>query len=204
MARPCSICTHARRAEIDAALTGGASLRDVAAQFGLPSRTSLHRHRTEHLGREVTFHIPPSASAHAVASVATHIEGAPGAPVPPENVLDHLFARASANAETRSLQDYARLTFDGLAHVYASAVASGDHGVAVRALRELRAMTQFHAIVSPQKLHEHPGWRQPPEARDPVFALERLLLAQTTGCAAEEAAARAELGASAWPADPIH
>ena len=48
MARKCSCCFHAQASEIDAALIGGASVRDVAGRFGL-SRTSVARHGTDHL-----------------------------------------------------------------------------------------------------------------------------------------------------------
>lgn len=199
MPRPCTICSHASRAEIDAALEGGASLDDVVAQFALPSRSALQRHRVGHLGRAVTFHIPPATMtpppAHAEDGIPTgHLPGA-------EAALAALFERATGGP-ARSLQEVAQLTIDGLMHVYAVANTSGDLGVAVRALRELRALLQFHALVTPDKLRQHPGWHEPPAPRDPIFALERLFLAQMTGSADEETVARAELG---WPAEPpIH
>ncbi|GEL41799.1 hypothetical protein MEX01_23900 [Methylorubrum extorquens] len=84
---------------------------------------------------------------------------------------------------------------DGLAHVFAAANAAGDLSVAVRALRELRGLLQFHALVSPDKLRQHPGWREAEVPRDPIAALERLLLAQMTRAPAEIEAARAELEA---------
>lgn len=202
MPRLCSICSHASRAEIDAALEGGASLDDVVAQFALPSRSALQRHRVGHLGRAVKFHNPPAAVTPLPAPAANGLSTDP--PPGPEAALAALFERATGGP-ARSLQEIAQLTVDGLMHVYAVANTSGDLGVAVRALRELRALLQFHALVTPDKLSQHPGWRQPPEVRDPIFALERLLLAQVTGSAEEEAAARAELGDRAWPADPpIH
>jgi hypothetical protein len=45
----CTICANPKRAEIDAALVVGCSLRDVAGQFGL-SRSAVHRHQ-EHVPR---------------------------------------------------------------------------------------------------------------------------------------------------------
>jgi hypothetical protein len=44
----CSACAHEKRAEIDRALLGGASLRDVAGQFGL-SKSAVARHKDEHI-----------------------------------------------------------------------------------------------------------------------------------------------------------
>ena len=49
MPRVCSICTHAQRADIDAALVRRDSLRDIAGRFGV-SRSALARHSDEHLG----------------------------------------------------------------------------------------------------------------------------------------------------------
>lgn len=169
MPAPCSICSHPQRAEIDEALRAGASLAAVAAQFGLPSRTSLHRHRTGHLGRAVTFNLP--------ATTAAPLGAAPGGtePIDTSAELERLFARAAGSS--RSLQDYARLLCDGLAHVYAAANASGDLSVAVRALREMRAMLAFHALVQPEKLGAHPGWRTEPKPVDPLSYLERWLTA---------------------------
>jgi hypothetical protein len=48
MPRPCSICTHPQRHDIDQALTAGEALRNMAPRFGT-SVTALHRHKHEHL-----------------------------------------------------------------------------------------------------------------------------------------------------------
>lgn len=184
MPRPCSMCAHPRRAEIDAYLAASASLDDVIARFGLPSRSALQRHRASHLGRAVTFHLPLAASAPSVVPSSGGLDT--GA------ALDRLFVRAAASPD-RTLQDWVRLTLDGLGHVYAAAATLGDHEIAVRALRELRALLQFHALVHPDKLRAHPGWREPPQARDSVFDLERLLLADLTGATGEVADALAAL-----------
>ncbi|WP_156635766.1 hypothetical protein [Methylobacterium sp. Leaf123] len=188
MGRPCTICAHPQRAEIDVALQGGASLDDVVVQFALSSRSALQRHRASHLGRAVSFTLPVIS---AQLPGAAHAEGS--APLDSSAELDRLFARAAVN--TRSLQEHAALVTDGLAHVYAAAATAGDWSSAVRALRELRGILQFHALVSPEKLRQHPGWREEEVPRDPIVALERLLLAQMTGEHAEIEAARAELEA---------
>jgi hypothetical protein len=41
--RPCTICTHAERAVIEAELEAGQPLRDIAVEYGA-SKTALHRH----------------------------------------------------------------------------------------------------------------------------------------------------------------
>lgn len=48
----CSICTNPQRAEIDKALVAGESLRDIAGRFGT-SRTTLGRHKNDHLGEQI-------------------------------------------------------------------------------------------------------------------------------------------------------
>jgi hypothetical protein len=47
--RPCTICTHARRGEIEAALTAGVgSFRNLATQFGV-GEAALRRHAQNHI-----------------------------------------------------------------------------------------------------------------------------------------------------------
>ncbi len=51
--RTCTICSHAARAAIDAALVSGASLRDIAGQFHV-SKTAVARHADGHIAATVT------------------------------------------------------------------------------------------------------------------------------------------------------
>jgi hypothetical protein len=46
--RPCSICTHEQRGEIDRALVSGTPVRLVAGRFGT-SKSAASRHRRDHL-----------------------------------------------------------------------------------------------------------------------------------------------------------
>lgn len=48
MPRVCTICIHAERANIDQALVGGGSFRDIAGHYGL-SKSSVERHKADHL-----------------------------------------------------------------------------------------------------------------------------------------------------------
>lgn len=50
MSRPCTVCTHASRTDIDKALVEGFALRIVAERFGV-GRHALHSHKSQHLGR---------------------------------------------------------------------------------------------------------------------------------------------------------
>src|ERR1700677_1805523 len=44
MHRSCTVCAHPRRAEIDAALVGGTTLREIAGRTGT-TKSALDRHR---------------------------------------------------------------------------------------------------------------------------------------------------------------
>ncbi len=46
--RICTICTHAERSAIDAAIVAGASCRDIAGRYGV-SKTAVSRHAGDHL-----------------------------------------------------------------------------------------------------------------------------------------------------------
>jgi hypothetical protein len=48
MARTCTVCRHAERLAINAALVAGEPFRAIAGRLGL-SRTALQRHKAEHL-----------------------------------------------------------------------------------------------------------------------------------------------------------
>lgn len=50
MARPCSVCAHPRRQEIDVALISGESFRNIAERFGT-SPAALHRHKAHVAGQ---------------------------------------------------------------------------------------------------------------------------------------------------------
>ena len=50
MARTCTVCRHADRAAIDAALVGGEAYRSVAQRFAA-SPDAVHRHKAAHLSR---------------------------------------------------------------------------------------------------------------------------------------------------------
>lgn len=45
MSKPCSICTHAKRKDIDQLLLSGTSYRDIAGQYRDVSKSALERHK---------------------------------------------------------------------------------------------------------------------------------------------------------------
>jgi hypothetical protein len=88
MPRPCSICTHSQRHAIDAALTAGEALRNMAPRFGT-SVTALHRHKHEHLS------IPLTQAQHATSDT----------PQPPTEPAQAALSHEAA----RTLQQYRAL-----------------------------------------------------------------------------------------------
>ena len=52
MARPCSICQHTNREEIDHLIIDGVPYREIAARYGT-SQTTVGRHKEAHLGARV-------------------------------------------------------------------------------------------------------------------------------------------------------
>jgi len=64
MPQTCSVCKHAERAAIDAALVGGESLRNIAEQYSV-STTALHRHKTDHIPANMAQAKEAASLAHA-------------------------------------------------------------------------------------------------------------------------------------------
>lgn len=65
MTRPCTVCIHTDRSEIDAALVAGTPYRELALRFAL-SVHALSRHRDRH--------IPPALSAASAAADVTRAD----------------------------------------------------------------------------------------------------------------------------------
>jgi hypothetical protein len=53
MAKECGVCLHPRRADIDAALLAGRSLRDIAGQF-VTGKNPLARHKKDHISKTLS------------------------------------------------------------------------------------------------------------------------------------------------------
>ena len=59
VARPCSVCNHPDRGQVEAELLQGISLRTVGGRHGLSS-SALQRHRTTHMAAIPEAELPPS------------------------------------------------------------------------------------------------------------------------------------------------
>ena len=97
MPRPCSICIHPQRQAIDAALTAGEALRNMAPRFGT-SVTALHRHKHEHL-------LVPLADVQQPQTSAPVAQGLPPMPQAPPIPLSPEVQRALA-AYQSAMHDY--------------------------------------------------------------------------------------------------
>lgn len=73
MGRPCTVCQHAERREVDRALVAGESFRLVAIRFGL-GPASVQRHLNTHVGRAKAK--AKAAATHAVVREARAAEAA--------------------------------------------------------------------------------------------------------------------------------
>jgi hypothetical protein len=52
MAQTCTICTHARRVDINRSLVDGSPVRELAKRFGV-SKSALQRHKDDHLSKVI-------------------------------------------------------------------------------------------------------------------------------------------------------
>jgi hypothetical protein len=94
MGRPCNICAHSDRGQIDAALMAGVeSLRIIADRFGV-SKLSVFRHSRNHLA-------PEAVQSLSVDAEATEAGGDDASPTPPAQADLVAIAKLEEIAEER-------------------------------------------------------------------------------------------------------
>ncbi len=71
MAKICTVCKHPKRGEIETALSGGTSYRDITRQFGV-SRSAICRHKVHKTGPPER-NVPPASEAHTGAAAAASV-----------------------------------------------------------------------------------------------------------------------------------
>jgi hypothetical protein len=122
MARACSICSHPRISEIDAALKGNVAYRRVAKHFEA-SESSMFRHAKQHLlMRSAGYPVANACRADDAVSAASESDGS--APDRPKESLDLLDSMVRLqNCTLRILE---------------SSQAAGRHETALKAIREMR------------------------------------------------------------------
>lgn len=129
MPRTCTICTHERRADIDAALLNGEALRNIAQRYGT-SATALHRHK-DHLPGQL-------AKAHAAAEVAQA-----------DTLLERLI---ELNTETRAVLADAKLEGNGVLRLQAIARLEKQFELEGKLLGELQSGPVVNVTISPEWL----------------------------------------------------
>lgn len=125
MPRPCTICAHLRRDEIDRAVVAGQTLQATAQAFAV-SVQALGRHTRDHLRRRIA----------AVSAVDPAIPFPTVEPIIEEPIAAFFRARCMAElGEAASLRDHALRDLDRLEALLAAAVAANDGGAILATLR---------------------------------------------------------------------
>jgi len=145
MARPCSICSHSERLEIDRLLLQGTPYRDIAGRFGL-SKTAVSRHKESHIGTDLrdVRGVMVAAREEALASIkAEELETL-------ETVKAEIIteARESIAARLEACHDYfgqLRILRERAALALETAEGAEDVKTALLAIRELKDMVRLWA-----------------------------------------------------------
>lgn len=130
MPRRCSVCTHPRRTEIDAALIAGQGGSAVALRYGL-NQSSLYRHAENHLQKAI-----------ARAASAVGLASAPAKPVSRKHRPPHAAALAQSMPTLNSLSAVAERLVGVADHMKEErerAGAKGAAGIAIGAAGAERA-----------------------------------------------------------------
>jgi hypothetical protein len=127
MARRCTVCAHPSAHQINQALIGGASIRDISGRFHL-SRTAVGNHTANHLRQRI---------AEGMAALSCDDATTPP-PVEPETMelARKVHERAEAHtAESVSLRERLARDLAGLDRIHAVALANGNLAGATRAIQ---------------------------------------------------------------------
>ena len=147
MARPCSICTHPGRLEIDRLLLRGDSIAGIARNFAV-SEDSLARHRDKHLGEDVSDVIEAMRAAREEALAQIQKEEL-------ETVKEEVVAEARETTAARleaaaSYLDQLILLRQKAADILETAAEAGDLKTALVGIREARNCIETLAKIEGQ------------------------------------------------------
>ena len=143
MPRPCSICTHSERLEIDRLLLSGEPYRNLAERFGL-SIGSISRHREAHIGtdlrdvREVMARAREEALSQIKAEEVETLET-----VKAEIITEARESIASRLELCKDHFDQLRVLRERAAIALETAEGAEDVKVALMAIKELREMVRL-------------------------------------------------------------
>ena len=179
MARPCSICTHPERLEIDRLLLRGESYRKIAERFGL-STGSISRHKEAHIGtdlrdvREVMVAALEEALSQIKAEEVETLET-----VKAEIITETRASVASRLALCKDHFDQLRILRERAALALETAEGAEDVKVALQAIRELKDIVRLWAELE-GRLQSQPqiNLQQVNIYQSPAWANVGLLLAR--------------------------
>ena len=179
MSRPCSICTHSERLEIDRLLLQGTSYRDIAGRFGL-SKTAIFRHKESHIGtdlrdvREVMVAAREEALSQIKAEEVETLET-----VKAEIITETRASVASRLALCKDHFDQLRILRERAALALETAEGAEDVKVALQAIRELKDIVRLWAELE-GRLQSQPqiNLQQVNIYQSPAWANVGLLLAR--------------------------
>jgi len=155
MSRPCSICTHPDRLEIDRLILHGEPYRNIAKQFGLSIGT-ISRHKEAHIGtdlqdvREVMIQAREEALSQIKAEEVETLET-----VKAEIITEARESLVSRLELCRDHFDQLRVLRERAAIALETAEASEDLKVALQAIRELKDLVRLWAELE-GKLQSQP------------------------------------------------
>jgi len=166
MSRPCSICSHSERLEIDRLLLQGTSYRDIADRFGL-SKTSVFRHKESHIGTDLkdVREVMVAAREEALAEIKGEVKARSLEEIKEEITAEARGATAARLESCATFLDQLREVRDKAAGLLDRAEASDDlraAGVFLRELREqIRLMAELEGRIAsaPQiTIINNPEW----------------------------------------------
>ncbi len=111
MPRRCTVCDHAERTEIDQALVRGATLWEIAGNFGI-SKSAVHRHAEAHIPEALKLAQRASEAAHGDALLGQVLDlrdRALGVLTKAEGAEDHRTALAAIREARATVELLAKL-----------------------------------------------------------------------------------------------
>jgi len=150
MPRPCSICSHTERLEIDRLLLQGTPYRDIAVRFGL-SKTSVSRHKESHIGTDLrdVREVMVAAREEALAQIKT--EELKTLVTVKEEIITEARESISARLENAAgYLDQLILLRQKAADILETAAEAGDLKTCLMGIKEARACIEVLAKIEGQ------------------------------------------------------
>jgi len=144
MSRPCSICSHSERLEIDRLLLRGESYRKIAERFGL-SMGSISRHREAHIGTDLrdVREVMIQAREEALAEIKGEAKARDMEEVKAEVITEARGVIASRLELCRDHFGQLKVLRERAAIALEKAEGSENHKIALQAIRELRELVRL-------------------------------------------------------------